>query len=343
MPIKRGNDITIKDIADHLGLSHPTVSRALRDMPSIRAQTRERVKQAAIELGYIPNSGARMLRQTRSELIGVIFPDIQNDFYSAAMTTLAAAFLAHSYKLVLATSEDDPDIEYKHVQSLREARVAGVIIAPTAGMRKEPIDLLSSIPTVQLLRQHPKLHTASVKVDERAGIAMATSRLIERHHTRIALISGFNSLSTGKARESGYREALRHNAIPVDETLIRQGMPRPEFGHQAMTALLDLPQPPSGVVLASSQLTLGALAAIQERQIRVPDQLALVGYHDPDWFKLWGPGITSIRLPVQDMAATVASLLLRQLKQNDKQQISVQQDETQDVSFGPKLIVRGTA
>jgi len=342
MSIKRGSDITIKDIAEHLGLSHPTVSRALRDMPSVQARTRERVKQAALELGYIPNSGARMLRRTRSELIGVIFPDVQNDFYSATMATLAAAFLAHSYKLVLATSEDDPGIELKHVQSLREARVAGVIIAPTANMRKESIDLLSSIPAIQLLRQHPKLHTAAVKVDERAGIALATQRLIEQGHARIALIAGFSSLSTGKAREAGYREAMSQGGIPVDESLIQQGTPRPEFGHAAMSRLLDLPQPPTGVVLASSQLTLGALAAIQERHVRVPEQLALVGYHDPPWFRLWGPGITCVSLPVQDMAATGASLLLRQLSLNDRQPGAAGDDDAQDVSFQPKLVVRGT-
>lgn len=342
MSPKRGSDITIKDIAEHLGLSHPTVSRALRDLPSVQVKTRERVKQAALELGYIPNSGARMLRRTRSELVGVIFPDIQNDFYSATMATLAAAFLAHSYKLVLATSEDDPDIELKHVRSLREARVAGVIIAPTAGMRKESISLLSSIPTIQLLRQHPKLRAAAVKVDEHRGIALATQRLIEQGHQRVALIAGFNSLSTGQAREAGYRSAMSQGGLPVDASLIQQGTPRPSFGHEAMSRLLDLRHPPTGVVLTSSQLTLGALAAIQERRMRVPEQLALVGYHDPPWYRLWGPGISCVSLPVQDMAATGASLLLRQLGLNDRPQDGIAADEAQEVSFAPELVVRGT-
>ncbi|MGB6104379.1 MAG: LacI family DNA-binding transcriptional regulator [Pusillimonas sp.] len=336
-------DITIKDIAEHLGLSHSTVSRALRDVSSIRLETRARVKEAAAAMGYIPNAGARMLRQTQSDLIGVIFPDIQNDFYSATMTTLASAFLEHSYKLVLATSEDSPATELKHIQSLREARVAGVIIAPTAGMARASQDLLSSIPTIQLLRQHPRLHTAVVKVDEREGIAMGVRHLVDRGHRRIGLIAGFGALSTGREREDGYIDALASAGIEHDPALIWQGSPRPGFGHEAMAALLDLAAPPSAVVMASPQLTLGALAAIQERKIQVPSQLAIVGYHDPDWFRLWGAtGITSIRLPIQDMAATAASILLRKLKQNGSAPDEEDNAGADIVKFRPRLLVRGT-
>ncbi|MFA5520482.1 MAG: GNAT family N-acetyltransferase [Castellaniella sp.] len=337
---ERSGEITIKDIAKHLGLSHPTVSRALRDMPGVRAGTRDRVKQAAQALGYIPNSGARMLRRTRSELIGVVFPDIQNDFYSTTTTVLAARFLAHGYKLVLASSEDQADTELKHIQSLREARVAGIIIAPSAHPCRESIALLAAIPCVQLLRRHPALPATAVLIDEQHGALLATRHLIAQGHRRVGLITGHVALSTGRARETGYREAMAEAGLTADEDLIHQGPPRACFGATAMAHLLDLARPPTAVMVASSQPMLGVLAVIQQRGIRVPGDLALAGYHDPTWFALWGPGLSTIRLPVQDMATTAASLLLDQLHPGDEVQHARKQP---DHVLIPQLVERGSS
>ena len=336
----RGGEITIKDIAEHLGLSHPTVSRALRDMPSVRAETRERVKQAAQALGYIPNSGARMLRRTRSELIGVVFPDIQNDFYSATTTVVASHFLAHGYKLVLASSEDEADTELKHIQSLREARVAGIIIAPSVRISDESIALLDAIPCVQLLRHHPGLPAPAVLIDEHRGALLATRHLIAQGHQRIGLITGHVALSTGHARQAGYREAMAEAGLSADEDLICQGSPRADFGARMMAHLLDLAQPPTAVVVASSQPMLGVLAVIQKHGIRVPDALALAGYHDPKWFALWGPGISTIRLPVHEMATTAASLLLDLLHPADGRANAPQRP---DHVLVPRLVARGSS
>ncbi|MGB3289477.1 MAG: LacI family DNA-binding transcriptional regulator [Burkholderiaceae bacterium] len=333
-------NITIKDIAARLGISHPTVSRALRDHPAIRKETRELVKKTARELGYIPHSGARMLRRTRSELIGVIFPDVQNDFYSKTMSTLATAFLHHGYKLVLAGSEDRPSVELEQIRSLREARVAGVIIAPTAGLRKEAVALLDGIPTVQLLRRHATLPAPVVSLDERAGIAAAVHHLAGKSHRRIGFIGSPNTLSTGKGRAQGYRQAMREAALRLDESWLFQGPPRPEFGRASMLALLSGDNPPTAVILASPELALGGLLAIRELGIRVPEQLALIAYHDPDWFQLWGPGISCIRLPVHDMASAAVSLLLAQMgQQRDGKAAAAAGPET---CFMPILVERGT-
>jgi LacI family repressor for deo operon, udp, cdd, tsx, nupC, and nupG len=335
-------NITIKDIAVHLGISHPTVSRALRDNPAIRKETRELVKQTARELGYIPHSGARMLRRTRSELIGVIFPDVQNDFYSKTMSTLAASFLHHGFKLVLASSEDRPTLELEHIRSLREARVAGVIIAPTAGLRKEAVSLLGSIPTVQLLRRHPALPAPVVSLDERAGIAAAVHHLAESSHKRIGFIGSPNSLSTGKQRALGYMQAVREAALESDRSLLFQGPPKPEFGRQSMLSLLSREDPPTAVILASPELTLGGLMAIRELKIDVPGQLALIAYHDPDWFQLWGPGISCVSLPVSNMASAAVSLLLERIQQGVPDG-AASRPPVADACFMPTLVLRGTA
>ncbi|SHH36078.1 LacI family DNA-binding transcriptional regulator [Pollutimonas bauzanensis] len=336
-------DVTIKDIAQHLGISHPTVSRALRDHPSIRAETRLAVKEAARQLGYIANSGARTLSRTRSELIGVIFPDVQNDFYSRTMSTLASMFLERGFKLVLATSEDSAETEFKHIQSLREARVAGVIIAPTANLKNESVELLRSIPTVQLLRSHPLLECSIIKLDERSGIATAMEHLIEKGHSRIGFIGGSGTLSTGVDRAAGYIDALQGHGIPLMRALLRQGPPRPHFGYQAMSDMLSMKAPPSAVVMASSELTLGGIEAIQERKISVPADLALIAYHDPAWFKLWGAGITCLRLPIEQMAAAAAMRLLNQILADAKSPMCAGSETLDaDTPFASQLVVRGT-
>lgn len=333
----RIKEVTIKDIANHLGISHPTVSRALRDHPSIRADTILAVKEAARQLGYIANSGARTLSRTRSELVGVIFPDVQNDFYSRTMSTLAAIFLERGFKLVLATSEDDAETEFKHIQSLREARVAGVIIAPTADLKKESAKLLQAIPTVQLLRCHPSLKRTAIRLDEGAAIGTAVDYLIKKGHTRIGFIGGSNALSTGLDRASGYLDTLKRHSIVPQRALLHQGPPRPHFGYVAMIEMLALTARPSAVIMASSELTLGAIEAIQQQHINIPDDLALIAYHDPAWFRLWGNGITCVRLPIHDMAAAAATRLLSQI-----QPASADDSET-DTPFVSQLVVRGSA
>lgn len=333
---------TIRDIAEYLHLSHPTVSRALRDHPSISYETRRKVREAADKLGYVPNSSARMLRQTQSDLIGVIFPDIQNDFYSSATATLGKALVQRGQKLMLAISEDDPALELKLVQGMREARVAGVVIAPTAELRPETLRLLQPIPTLQLLRHHPGLSGVLVGVDESKGIALAVSHLASLGHQRIGFIVGNKSLSTGRGRTAGYRKGLLAAGLPIDETLILHGAPRPEFGYTAMEQLLALSHPPSAVVIASSQLTLGSLDALRQHSISIPKRLSVIAYHDPDWFALWGPGISAVRLPVKEMADTVAALLLHEYPGTSGRAEDVGANRLKKIIFEPQLIIRGT-
>jgi DNA-binding LacI/PurR family transcriptional regulator len=332
----RGIEVTIRDIADELGLSHATVSRALHDHAVISAPTKVRVHEAAQRLGYIPNSGARALRRTQSRLIGVIFPDIQNDFYSAAMAHLSSAMRQAQFELVLAVSHDDADIEAQHMRSLREARVAGVVIAPSMRLHASTAALLAPLPVVQLLRRHPLLAGPAVGVDEHAGIARGVAHLALRGHRRIAYVGGPVALSTGLDRLGGYRDALHKAGIAPDESLVRLGDPRPQFGQAALEHLLQIKDPPTAVLFAGSQLTLGGLAAIRRLNLNVPRDLALLGYHDPAWFAIWGSGITAIRLPVNTLAAHASATLLAML------QASPMPADLGSVRLEPRLMLRGS-
>lgn len=330
---------TIKDIAAQLGMAHSTVSRALNDHPHIKDETKLRVRRAAADLGYIANSGARLMRLGKSSVIGLIVPDVENPFYSTAAKVMADSCAAEGFQLLLAVSEDDPVQEQRHVQALRETRAAGVAIALTASPRRQTIALLRQVPTIQLVRRDSAFACDAVVIDDRAGTRLATQHLIGLGHRRIAFVGVLQELSTGASRAAGYRAALREAKIKVDPALEKFGRPRPEFGRQALSELLDLADRPTGVVLGSWQYTLGALDAIGAANLSIPDDLSLIGYGDPDWFRLWRPGITTVGLPLKDIAATAASLLFRRIREPGD---PAGPRSALHAPFLPTMIVRGS-
>jgi LacI family transcriptional regulator len=330
---------TIKDIAAQLGMAHSTVSRALNDHPHIKDETKLRVRRAAADLGYIANSGARLMRLGKSSVIGLIVPDVENPFYSTAAKVMADSCAAEGFQLLLAVSEDDPLQEQHHVQALRETRAAGVAIALTANPRRQTVALLRQVPTIQLVRRASSFACDAVVIDDRVGTRLAAQHLIGLGHRRIAIVSVLQELSTGAARAAGYRSALREAKIKVDPALEKFGRPRPEFGRQALTELLALADRPTAVVLGSWQYTLGALDAIAAENLSIPGDISLVGYGDTDWFRLWRPGITTIGLPLKDIAATAASVLFRRIREPGDEAPS---RAALHAPFLPSMIVRGS-
>jgi LacI family transcriptional regulator len=299
---------SIKDIAIALGVSHATVSRALNDSPLIAEQTKERVRAAAAEMGYIPDAAAKVMRGAQSNIVGFILPDVENHFYSAIARSIAETVAASGMQLVLAISEDDSDLELRHVRALCEARTRGIIITPVAGLRAETAGLLANVPCKQLVRRHPLVDADVIVADDTSATFQAARRLLEQGHRRIAYIGGGSeTLSTGTDRAEGFHRALAE--VPEATAAVALGPPRPEFGYETAIALLTGPDRPSGIVLGSSQFTLGALQAIRETGLKVPDDISLIGYDDPDWFEFWGDGITTIALPIREMALMAASLV----------------------------------
>jgi DNA-binding LacI/PurR family transcriptional regulator len=330
-------DVTIKDIAAHLGVSHATVSRALNDHPATSAATKASVRAAAEALGYIRNASAGTLSGASSRMIGFIAPDVQNDFYATITKVLAAACAQIGLQLVLAVSEDDPELEYRHVLALREARAAGVVITATAGLLPKTANLLAPLPAIQLVRSNPMLDKRWVGINDRTGILLATRHLLELGHERIGFIGGYEALTTGHERLGGYTDALKASGVAVDPELVALGPPRPSFGLEAALRLTALEKPITGLVLGSSQLTMGALGALQQRHLSAPDPISIVGYSDPEWFRLWGQGLTTVSLPTEQIATTAAQMLFRAI--DGRPDASGQGG----VAFQPQLVERGSA
>ena len=297
----KGGPVTIKDIAQALGISHATVSRALHDSPLISRSTKDRIRAMAEEMGYVPDAAARVMRGGASNLVGFILPDVQNHFYSAIAKVLAEAVSAQGQQLVLAISGDDPEQELRHVKELRRARAQGIIITPVASMLPETATLLNEMRVVQLVRSHPDILADVVTAQDAAATRLSTSHLLALGHRRIAYLGGGSeTLSTGVHRLEGYLSAMA--GVADAQPAHRLVPPHPENGYQASLDLLRAPPAPTGLVIGSSQLALGVLRAVRELGLSVPGDLSLVSYDDPDWHQLWGPGITTIALPIQTMA-----------------------------------------
>ncbi len=329
-----GRRVTIKDIAERLGISHATVSRALADHPHTSEATKARVQAVAAELGYIPHSAARVMRGVPSSLVGLIIPDIQNDFYATVAKALAESCNEAGFQLVLAITEDDPVTEVQHVRELAEARAAGVVIVPSRGIRRETAALLKALPVVQLIRRSPALATDWLGIDDGAGIAAAARHLLDLGHRRIAYVGGHKELSTGAARATGFRTALgeRSKATPVIEV----GPPRAAFGREAMVHILGTKRRPTAVVSGGARTTIGILEAIEAEGLSVPADLSLVGFGDPPWFRWWRSGITTLGLPVRDIAFAAGALLVRRIRE------AVPPDPPTRATYPAMLLTRGS-
>jgi DNA-binding LacI/PurR family transcriptional regulator len=330
--------VTIRDIARELGISHATVSRALAGHPKINALTKARVRSAADAMGYVPNASARTIRNAHSLLVGLVIPDIQNDFYASVAKRVADTLAAKGYQLALSVTEDDPEREMRDVRAMLEARAAGVVVTLTSTPRPETLAMLRQVRTVQLVRRHAELDTDAVTIDDHSGTHAATHHLIQYGHRAIAYIGTTTAMSSGRARFDGFRQAMEQAGLDASTTWL--GPPRPEFARQAIGLMLRRKVRPTGLVLGSSELTLGALQGLQAGGLAYPEGISVVGYGDPPWFSLVGGGITTVSLPVADVSAMTAGLVLNDLTGEGVDQAA--QTVASVSSIRPALVLRGS-
>jgi LacI family transcriptional regulator len=329
--------VTIKQLAQMLGMAHSTVSRALNGHPAISEATRKRIEEAAARHGYVPNSAARILRNARSGVVGLVIPDIRNDFYTAVATAIADTAAELSLQMVVATTDDQPRREQEAVRSMLKARAESVIIAPTADPAPETVEMLQRVRALQLLRHHSSIEAPSITLDERAGIRMATRHLQELGHRRIAYIGRLPNVSTGRARLQGFVDCFA-DPREVEQRIVLLP-PREAYGAQGLHTLLERGEPPTAVVLGSPQFTSGVLEAAGDKGLRIPEDLSLVSYGDTAWNRFLFGGLTTVALPEKEIAEGCAEMLRRGLGASAGPEERRPESEA-SVCFQPRLVVR---
>jgi LacI family transcriptional regulator len=292
----------MRDVAAVARVDQSTVSRILSgdDRLSVRAETRQRVLDAAQRLGYRPNAAARTLRTSSAMAIGMVLPSLQNVVYSTIAAGAQERAAQSGYLLLVMTGDA--------LASLA-GRVDALLLAIATSERPNLLELRDTVPVLLLNRSEP-WGVPSITVDDGAGAALATTHLIELGHERIAHIAGPQNVDTARRRLLGFREAMARHGQPVlDELIVEAGYD--EAGGQAAAArLLDLDPVPQAIFAANIMSAIGAISAIRARGLRVPDDISVVGFHDVQLAEYLDPPLTTVRMPLHELGVRAVDLLL---------------------------------
>ncbi len=326
--------VTIKDVAREAGVSIGTASQAMRGSPAVREETRRRVLAVATRLRYQPSALARGLVTRRTHTVGLLISDIANPFFIWAVRAVEDVAQENGYNVILCNTDEDPAKETQYLRVLMEKRVDGIILATTAGCLEAVRDVRwQRIPLVLFDRELPRVAAETVKVDSVLGGRLATEHLLGLGHRRIAIIHGPVVRSTGAERLKGYLAALQAADIRPILELIREGNFKQESGYKLTQALLEISPPPTALFCTNNLMTVGALQALRERKVRIPDDLSLVGYDDMEWWTLTHPPLTTVSQPVYELGHEAMRLLLGQIGSNERRR-------PQRVVLKPELLVR---
>jgi len=307
---------TVKEVAEHAGVSTATVSRALSGSASVREPLRSRVLEAARSLSYRPNRAARDLRVRSSRAVGVLIPDIENPFFTSVVCGIEDVLRKTDYSLLLANYNEDPDQEDRRLELFRAEGIRGLIFAASRTPSRLYAELgKAGIALVAVSRVLPRLRVDEVTVANREGAHAATTHLIRLGHQRIGIINGPLVFATARGRQGGYEDALQEAGVALDANLVVHCAFNQAAGYSAMQQLLGLASPPTAVFAGSNLLTLGALQAIHERELDIPGQIAIVGFDDMPWAISLRPPLTAVAQPSFDVGRTAAELVLARIRE----------------------------
>jgi LacI family transcriptional regulator, galactose operon repressor len=311
--------LTIEHIASLAQVSRSTVSRVLNNHPSVRPTVRERVIQVIREQKYTPQAAARSLASAHTDTIGVIIPrsaamSLSDPFIAAMIQSLCDASAQQGYFAMLAMLTADMESGF-YDRILRGRHFDGLI------MFSSDIDdpilplLIKDGGPLVLIGRHPYfLNVVSVDVENREGARDAVAHLIGLGHRRIGLINGQLQMEAALARRDGYKQALLEAGIAIDSELMVEGFYSEPAAHQATLQLLDLDAPPTAILACSDTMALGVMRAVRERGLRVPADVALIGYDDMPFAEHALPPLSSVHQPIGEMGAQAVKLLIEQIR-----------------------------
>ncbi len=310
---------SLKDLAQALGVSIPTVSRALKDSPEISRQLCERAKKMAKDLNYRPNPFAMSLRRNSPRIIGVILPDIVTHFFASILSGIEDMAIANGYCVIITTSHESYEHEKQNIENLVNMRVEGII----ACLSQETADYghLTALrdinmPLVLFDRICLPDQFSTVVADGANSAQTATQHLLDNGSKRVAFIGGANYLDIVKKRKHGYLEALRANNIPIEKELVICRKLDYEEGKAATEMLLALPYPPDAILAMNDTLAFAAMEVLKTHHLRIPDDVALIGYTDEQHANYVEPKLSAVSHQTYKMGQAACQLLIDEIKGN---------------------------
>jgi LacI family transcriptional regulator len=326
---------SLQEVAARARVSIATVSRVINKSDKVVLETRAAVEKALRELDYRPSRVARRLRMNsgRANLVGLIIPDIQNPFYAEIARGVEDAAYANQYALLLCNSDEDLEKERFYLEVMRAESVDGVVLPPFDDTDKAVVERVKAgMPIVCVDRSLARVKTDLVEIDNHQGAFEAVSHLISRGHKHIGLIEGRAQVSTSRERRRGYIDALGAGGVSLRKELMRAGDFKQESGRVLTNELLALRQPPTALFVLNNLMTVGALAALHNQGLRIPQDVAIIGFDDLPWAEALDPPLTVIRQPAREVGRQAMELLLRRIMEPTRPPVTVR--------LRPELVIR---
>ena len=311
-PEQRRSRVTIADVAREAGVSTSTASRAISGNGYVAERVRARVVEVARGLGYVPDAMAKGLRHRRSRSVGVLISDLANAFYAEVATGIEQVLREREYHMLVANSDGIPDEELAAARTFVAMRVPGVLVTPVSATVTTFL-MDHRVTVVEVDRSMSTHPSDAVLLENEHGAYDATTHLLALGHRRIGLIVGELSWTTGAERMAGYQRALAAAALPADERVVAYASFHPREATRVAGELLDLNPDITAVVATNNVLAEGAIHALRERRLSIPQDISLVAFDDLPWMSLVDPPITTVAQPTLDIGRTAARLLIERL------------------------------
>ncbi|MCC5908697.1 MAG: LacI family DNA-binding transcriptional regulator [Balneolaceae bacterium] len=327
--------MSIKKIAKLAGVSTATVSRVLNGSDKVKDQTAEKVLKVADELNYRMDHVARRMKvkQSDSLVIGLIITDIDNSFFANVAKGVEDVAYKNKHVLMICNTNEDPGKEKFFLNSMLSEKVSGIIMVPTSGNETFLKSInLEGFPMVMVDRKVKSMNVDTVSINNETGGFQATEQLIKNGHRRIGIICGIKGLTNTEERFNGYKKALEQAGIPFDEELVVFGNYVERGGREALKKLIALDEPPTAIFSTNNLMTLGCLKELYMQKIRIPDEMALVGFDDSAWAEAMIPPLTTIKQPGYELGVNAAELLIKRLNNKNSSKLNI--------VLNPELIVR---
>jgi LacI family transcriptional regulator len=323
---------TIHDVAKRAGVASITASRVISGSGYASQEVRERVEKAAAELGYVPNSLARSLRSRRTHTLALVVTDITNPYFTTLARGVEDAASRAGFNVIFCNSDESLEKESNYIHLLLQKQVDGFLLVPAQG-NSHSLEAIRSrgTPLVVLDRRVPGAVVDTVRCDSEDGAYQLTRLLLELGHRRIAILSGPHGVSTADDRVAGFQRALAEAGIDLPEEMLLRGELTPESGAAMTRAALALNPRPTALLAGNNFITIGAMKALQEAGLSVPEQIALVGFDDLPPAMVAFPFFTVVSQPAYEMGSRAAELLLDRLETPG---------EAQEIVLPAQIIVR---
>ena len=324
---------TIKQVAQHAGVSMSTVSHVLNGTHYVSPELTKRVLRAVKELNYEQNPVARILAGGRSHVVGLLVPDLFNSYAGEIIRGIDDELLLHNYELMLYTNRRGKQMASTYASTFTSGLVTGLLVMVPENLEPFFTSLKQRHFPYVLIDPHRdnQRHTAIVSTNYK-GAYEATQYLIDLGHRRIGFITGSTFLECANERLTGYQAALVDHGLPVDPSLVVDGDFLQALAYQAANHLLDLPDPPTAIFAANDVSAFGVMDAVRNRGLIIPHDMSIIGFDDIPQAAATRPALTTIRQPLTEMGRTAARLLL--------QLIDDPQCTPEQVQLPTELIVR---